>query len=144
MNILPNISKINERCLYKKMQTYINNVLSKYQCWFRKGFHAQYCLLSTIEKWKESVDNGGTFDVLMTDLSKAHELLIAKLDAYDFYIKSMKFNNTCQTENKGLKKVRQTVPGKKIFMEFDRDQSFVRLFSISFFVTYCISSKASQ
>ena len=97
-----------------------------------------------IEKWKESVDNGGTFDVLMTDLSKAHELLIAKLDAYDFYIKSMKFNNTCQTENKGLKKVRQTVPGKKIFMEFDRDQSFVRLFSISFFVTYCISSKASQ
>ena len=97
-----------------------------------------------IEKWKEIVDNGGTFDVLMTDLSKAHEILIAKLDAYDFYIKSMKFYNTCQTGNKGFKKVMQAVPGKKFFMEFHRDQSLVRLFSISFYVTYCISSKASQ
>ena len=35
-----------------------------------------------IEKWKESVDNGGAFGALMTDLSIAfdclhHELLIA-------------------------------------------------------------------
>ena len=126
------------------MQTNINNILSKYQCGFRKGFHAQYFPLSMIEKWKESVDNGETFDVLMTDLSKAHELLIAKLDAYDFYIKSGKFYNTCLTENKEFKKVMQTVPGKKFFMEFHRDQSLVRLFSISFYVTYCISSKASQ
>ena len=35
---------------------------------------------------KSSVDNGGTFGALFTDLSKAffHELLIAKLDAYGF------------------------------------------------------------
>ena len=35
---------------------------------------------------KLSVDNGGTFGALFTDLSKAffHELLIAKLDAYGF------------------------------------------------------------
>ena len=48
-----------------------------------------------IEKWKESVDNGGAFGAIMTDLSKAfdcsyHELLIAKLDAYGFDIKSVK------------------------------------------------------
>ena len=42
-----------------------------------------------IEKWKESVGNGGAFGALMTNLPKAFDslhfrLLIAKLDAYRF------------------------------------------------------------
>ena len=76
-----------------QMQTYFDNLLSKYQCGFRKGFNAQHCLVSMIKK--ESVDSGGAFGALMTDLSKAfdclhHELLIAKPDAYGFDIKSVK------------------------------------------------------
>ena len=48
-----------------------------------------------IEKWKESGDNGSAFGALMTDLFKAfdslyHELLIAKINAYGFDIKSVK------------------------------------------------------
>ena len=71
ISILPNISKIYERCLYNQMQTYLDNLLSKYQCGFRKGFNAQHCLVSMIEKWKESVDSGRASGALMTDLSKA-------------------------------------------------------------------------
>ena len=52
-------------------------------------------MVSLIEKWKKSVDNGGAFGALLTDLSKAfdclpHELLIAKLDAYGFDKSSLK------------------------------------------------------
>ena len=77
------------------MQSYFENILSPYQCGFRKGFNSQHCLISLIEKWKRSVDCGGAFGALMTDLSKAfdclsHELLIAKLDAYGFDSKSLK------------------------------------------------------
>ena len=89
VGILSNISKVYERCIYDKIQNYFDQVLSKFQCGFRKGFNAQHCLIALIEKWKKSVDSGGAFGALLTDLSKAfdslsHELLIAKLEAYGY------------------------------------------------------------
>ena len=77
------------------MQNNFGNIWSKYQCGFRKGYNAQHCLIALIEKWKQSVDNGGAFGALMIDLSKAfdclpHELLIAKLDALGSDKKSIK------------------------------------------------------
>ena len=89
VSILSNISKIYERCLYDPIQVFFDSILSKCQCGFRRGCNAQNCLITLIEKWKESVENGEAFLTLFTDLSKAfdclsHELLIAKLDAYGF------------------------------------------------------------
>ena len=75
ISILPNISKIYERCLYNQMQTYFDNILSKYQCGFHQGLNEQHCLVSMIEKWKGSVDKGGVLGALMTDLSKAFDCL---------------------------------------------------------------------
>ena len=56
---------------------------------FRKGFSAQHCLLSILEKWKSAIDNRKIFDALLTHLSKAfgcfsHDLLIAKLNSLGF------------------------------------------------------------
>lgn len=95
VSILSNISKIYERCIYEQIENYFNNILSKYQHGFRKGFNSQHCLMSLIEKWKESIDNGGAFGAVLTDLSKAfdclpHDLLIAKLNAYGFDKKALK------------------------------------------------------
>ena len=92
---MSNISKIYERCLYDQIQNFFENILSKYQYGFRKGYIAQHCLITLIEKWKKSLDNGGSFGALMTNLSKAfdclsHELLIAELDAYGFDNKSLR------------------------------------------------------
>ena len=110
VSILPNISKIYERCLYDQIESFFGNILSKYQCGFRKGYNAQHCLIVLIEKWKKSVDNGGAFGALLTDLSKAfdclsHELLIAKLEAYGFEKKSLVLINDYLTNRKQRVKI---------------------------------------
>ena len=61
VSILSNISKIYERCIYDQIQLFFDSVLSKYQCGFRRGYNAQHCLVSLIEKWKKSVDNRITY-----------------------------------------------------------------------------------
>ena len=38
INILPNLSKIFERCMYDQLKDHFDKLLSKYQCGFRKGF----------------------------------------------------------------------------------------------------------
>ena len=44
LSILPNISKIYERCKYKKMSDYLGNFYSKFQCRFCQGISAQHCV----------------------------------------------------------------------------------------------------
>ena len=88
-----NLSKIFERCMYKQLSLYLDNILSKCQCIFRKRFN-QHCLIKFLEKWKQSLENGLVFGALLTDLLKtfdclSHELLAAKLIAYEVEISSV-------------------------------------------------------
>ena len=76
------------------MPKYFEPFFSKFQCGFRKGFSAQQCLLSMLEKRKLAVDNRKRFEALLTDLSKtfeclSHDLLISKLNVYGFSINSL-------------------------------------------------------
>ena len=71
VSILPNLSKIFEKCMFEQMSQFFENIFSKYQCGFRKGFSTQQCLLAMLEKWQRSVDNSKMFGALLTDLSKA-------------------------------------------------------------------------
>ena len=50
VSILPVISKIFEKLLCKQITIFIDPLLSKYQCGFRKSFSAQHCLLAMLEK----------------------------------------------------------------------------------------------
>ena len=50
ISILPLVSKIFERIICKQLTTFFDNILSKYQCGFRKGHGTQHCLLLMLEK----------------------------------------------------------------------------------------------
>ena len=92
------------------MSSFFNQIFSKYQCGFQKGFSAQHCLLVMLEKPKSSNDKGKTFEALLTELSKAfdclyHVLLIAKLDAYGFSPSALKLMHSYLSDGKQRTKV---------------------------------------
>ena len=89
ISLLPAVSKIFEKILHMQISTYMEKFLSPFLCGYRKGYSAQYALISMLEKFKISLDNGGYGGGVLMDLSKDfgtldHDLLIAKLFAYGF------------------------------------------------------------
>ena len=80
--------------LSRQLSEIFDNILSKFECGFRKGYGTQHCLLLMLEIWKGAADNNKAFSALLTDLLKAfnclsHDLLITKLHAnrLDIYYK---------------------------------------------------------
>ena len=68
VSILPNLSKLFEQYLYKQMSDFFDTILSKYQHGFSKRHGAQYCLIALLEKWREIIDRGLEFAILLTFL----------------------------------------------------------------------------
>ena len=109
ISILPLISKIFEKIICRQLSNHFDNILSKFQCGFRKGYSPQHCLLLMIDKWKKAVDNHKVFGAVLTDLSKAfdcicHDLLIAKLNAYGLSLPALKLiTDYLQNQNQRTK-----------------------------------------
>ena len=52
IGIIPTLSKIFERIMLVQISASFDNVFSKYQCRFRKGYSTQHCNLKMLEKRK--------------------------------------------------------------------------------------------
>ena len=96
VSLLPVISKLFEKIIYKQIISHIDKFLSPYLFGFRKGHSTEQCLLHMLETWKKAADEKKIGGAILTDLSKAfdclnHDLLIAKLHAYGFENSALKF-----------------------------------------------------
>ena len=100
-----------EKLMSKQLSTKIifENILSEFQCEFRKRYTAQHCLLLLLmhETWKIVVDNNEAFGALLTNLSKlqlSYDLLIAKFYPYGLLLTSLRLQSDyfikLQTTNK--------------------------------------------
>ena len=110
ISILSAFSKIFERILSEQMIGYVNEKFSPYLCGFRKGYSTQQALLRLLENWRKYLDNKEIVGTILCDLSKAfdtlaHDLIIAKLDAYGFGRNALKLINHYLTGRKQRCKV---------------------------------------
>ena len=80
---LPHVSKVFERIIYKQINTYMENKLSKCLTGFRKSHGTQHLLVTMLEKWKKAVDDGEYVSPLFLDLSKAFDTI-----NHDFYLQN--------------------------------------------------------
>ena len=102
------VSKVFKRIIYKQTNFHIQEKLSKHITGFRKSYGTQHSLITMLEKWKSTIDNGENIFIIFMYLSNAfgkinHDLLLAKIKAYRFSI------NVSDLMCSNLKKQRQSV-----------------------------------
>ena len=73
----------------KSILNYTNIILNDKISAYRQGYSSQHILLKLTEEWRRHLDKNKVVGAVLMDLSKAfdcipHELLIAKLAAYNF------------------------------------------------------------
>ena len=61
-----------------QMKDYMEEYLSPFIFGYRKSYGPQPCLLSMIEMWRKGLDEGKVAGAILTDLSKAFEISVAK------------------------------------------------------------------
>ena len=71
VRLLPRVSKVFQRIIYKQINIYMQDKLSTYVTGFRKSHGTQHSFRTMLEKWKSALDKGKNICVLFMDLSKA-------------------------------------------------------------------------
>ena len=107
ISLLPALSKVFERVVFKQLYTYFTSkkLLYKSQYVFREDHSTELAALEFIDKISEDLDNGRIPIALFLDLSKAfdtlnHEILLAKLKYYGIQNKELSWFHSYLTDRK--------------------------------------------
>ena len=87
ISVLPTISKVYEKILYKQLNSFFKTKLCPHLCGFRSKYSTQHALSNLLFNWQNCFDKSGVVGTILVDLSKEfdclpHDLIIAKLNAY--------------------------------------------------------------
>ena len=105
VHFLPVIFKIHERLMYGQLFNILIKSSLNFNVVFIKDLALQNFLLYMRKNWKEFLDQGGHYGSLLIDLPKVfdcmtHDLLIVKLQAYDFDNDFCNYLSGCKQKTK--------------------------------------------
>ena len=75
ISVLPNLSKIFENVLYDQIFSFFENIFSKYQTGFRKGFNTQSCLVAMTGNFEKSLDQGDGYAAILIRFCLKHSIV---------------------------------------------------------------------
>ena len=100
ISILPTVSKLLERAVHTQFYQYLreHNILSPYQCGFRKCHSTEFAALSFADTVRRNMDQGMLTGAVFIDFRKAfdtvnHDLLIQKLSSLGVLDKELAWFN---------------------------------------------------
>ena len=87
ISVLPSLSKVYEKTLYKQLNSFFDTKLSPHLCRFRSRYSTQHALSNLLFNWQNCLGKSGVVSTIPMDLSKAfdclpHDLIITKLLPY--------------------------------------------------------------
>ena len=113
LSILTSLSKLFEKCIDTQLQKFGSEIFCGSLSAYRKNFSTQHVLLQVTESIKEGLDKKMSAGSVLMDLSKAfdclqHDLIIAKLEAYNFNTSALKLLSNYLRQRKQRVKIANT------------------------------------
>jgi hypothetical protein len=111
ISVLTALSKVFEGIMADQLKDHFKHILSKWLAAYRSQYSCNNVLLSFVEFLRESLDNNKHVGCILMDLSKAfdclnHELLLAKLNAYNVTPSACLYINSYLTNRKQRVKIK--------------------------------------
>ena len=113
VSVLNTFSKVYERVIKDQIVCGMEKYLSPFLSAYRKSYSSQNILISLIEEWRKKLDNNFVVEAVLTDLSKAfncmpHDILIAKLSAYDLSDEALSYIYSYLTNRRQYVRINNT------------------------------------
>ena len=96
VSVLSSFSNVSQKFSQEYITPFVDKFLSEFISGYKGAYSTNHVLLRFIEQWKSTLDNKNMVGAVLMDLSKAfdcipHNLVIAKLHAYDVSENSLTF-----------------------------------------------------